>query len=401
MSDEFNFDDVIDRRNTNSFKWQFNKDDLPMWVADMDFKTSPEIIKAIKKKLDHGIFGYSIIPDKWYEAYINWFRRRHDSIIKKDWLIFSTEVVASISSIIRKLTSPAENILVQTPCYNIFFNCIYNNGRNILENKLAYKNDVYEIDWIDLEKKLSDPQTSMMILCSPHNPIGKVWPKKDLIKIGALCKKYNVIVLSDEIHCDLVDKDCEYRHTPFASVNKTCESISIMCVAPTKSFNIAGIKTSAVIIPNRFLRHKVWRALNTDEIAEPNIFAIDAAIAAFNNKTSERWLDNLLDYLRQNKEFVYRFIKKELPELLVMRCPATYLLWINCEELVKQNINFAKSNINLAEFIYKTSGLYLSDGKIFGGESDNFLRLNIACPRIILKDGLERLKKSVLALKDL
>ena len=304
MSVRLNFNEIVDRRNTGSLKWQFKKDDLPMWVADMDFKTPTEILIAIRKKVDHGVLGYSVIPDEWYEAYINWFERRHDFNIKKDWLIFSNGVVPSISSIIRKLTTPAENILVMTPCYNIIFNCIYNNGRNLLENNLVYKKNDYEIDWLDLEKKLADPQTSMMIFCNPHNPISKIWPERDLIKIGAMCKKYNVILLSDEIHCDLINKYHRSRFRPFASVNKTCRDISITCVSPTKTFNMAGVKTSAVIIPNEFLRNKVSCALNTDEINEPNIFAIDATISAYNNKKNEKWLDKLLDYLKENKDLV-------------------------------------------------------------------------------------------------
>ena len=277
---EYNFDILTQRRGTSSLKWDVKENELPMWVADMDFITVPQITEALQKRASSGIYGYSIIPDAWTQAYQTWWNKRHGLKIKKESLIFCTGVVPAISSAVRKLTTPAENIVILTPVYNIFFNSIRNNGRNIIQCPLIYNSntdiskEAYTIDFKNLEKVLSDNQTTMLILCNPHNPVGRIWEKGELEKIGALCSKYNVIVISDEIHCDLTDPNAEY--VPFASVNETCKNISITCLAPTKTFNIAGLQTAAVMAENPVLRHKIWRALNTDEVVEPNVFAIDA-----------------------------------------------------------------------------------------------------------------------------
>ena len=305
---KYNFDQVINRRNTNSLKWDVKENELPMWVADMDFETAPEIQEAIQKRAAHGIFGYSILPDEWYEAYIGWWERRHHVTFEKDWLIFTTGVVPAISSIVRKLTTPAEKVVIQTPVYNIFYNSILNNGRVVLESPLQYDGKEYHMDLADLEKKLSDPQTGLMILCNPQNPTGKIWDRETLAKVGELCAKYHVVVVSDEIHCDLTDPQKEY--IPFASVSEICAQNSITCIAPTKAFNIAGMQTAAVVVPNDTLRHKVWRGLNTDEVAEPNVFAVDAAIAAFTK--GEPWLNALREYIAENKKQVVAFLEKEI-----------------------------------------------------------------------------------------
>lgn len=392
MNDEirFDFDEVIDRRGKNFLKWDIKENESPMWVADMDFKTSPAIIEGIKKRVNDGIFGYSNICNKWYESYISWWKNRHDVDIEKEWLIFSSGVIASISSIIRRLSQPGENILLQTPVYNIFFNCVLNNGRNVLENNLLYKNNNYFIDWDDLEKKLSDKQVSMMILCNPHNPMGKIWSENDLLNIGLLCKKYNVILVSDEIHCDLVDFNHVYNS--FIKTEKIFEELGIVLISPTKAFNIAGIQTSAVVVKNNFLRHKVWRGLNNDEVGEPNIFAVDAVINAFNNKISESWLDDVRKYIFENKKIVSEFIKNELPEIFIANGEATYLMWLDCEKILYKN----KKQVDLCDFIREKTGLFLSDGKTFRGNGENFLRINVACPRKILFDGLDRLKTGIL-----
>lgn len=385
---QYNFDEITDRTNTASLKWNINKDELPMWVADMDFKTAPEITDAIKQRVKHGIFGYSIIPDIWYDSYINWWKNRYNFEIKKEWLIFSAGVIPSISSIIRKLTTPAENVVLLTPVYNIFFNSIFNNGRNIVECALLNNNGKYEIDFSDLEKKLALTQTTMMILCNPHNPIGKIWDSKTLEKIGELCKKYGVIVISDEIHCDITDPTKIY--IPFASVSDTCASVSITCVAPTKSFNIAGIQTSAVIIANDFLRNKVNRALNTDEIAEPNCFAVCAAVAAYTK--CGKWLDSLREYIYNNKKIITSFINNNTSRIVVTNSDSTYLMWLDCREL----------NGFDAKYIKEKSGLILSDGKQYGSGGSGFFRINTATPKKNIIDGLERLKKAYDAyLKDI
>ena len=381
----YNFDDITDRRNTNSLKWDVKDTELPMWVADMDFQTAPEVKKAIVDRAEHGIFGYNTIPDEWYNAYINWWENRHAFTIEKDWLIFCTGVVPAISSVVRKLTTPAENVLILTPVYNIFFNSIINNGRNVLACPLRYRNGVYDIDFEDLEKNLSHPQTTMMILCNPHNPVGKIWSEEILKKIGELCLKHHVIVVSDEIHCDLTETEKSY--IPFASVSEECKMNSITCVSPTKAFNLAGLQTAAVIIPNEYLRHKVNRGLNTDEVAEPNSFAITATIAAYNN--GAKWLDELRKYVDENRLIVSEFLQKELPQIKYVKSEATYLIWLDCGKIDTHSCA-------MSQFIRNETGLYISDGQQYGCGGEQFLRLNIACPKILLKDGLSRLKKGIL-----
>jgi cystathionine beta-lyase len=381
---KYNFDTIIDRRNTNSLKWKVAENELPMWVADMDFETAPEIREAIMERAKQGIFGYTVIPDEWHQAYMDWWKNRHHFDIKKEWLIFSTGVIPSISSIVRKLTTPAEKVLIQTPVYNVFFNSVLNNGRQVIENPLKYDGKNYEIDFDDLEQKLADEQTTLMILCNPHNPIGKIWDRETLARIGELCDRYNVVVISDEIHCDLTDPGRDY--VPYASISETCRENSITCIAPTKTFNLAGIQTSAVVVPNNRLRHKVWRGLNTDEVAEPNVFAVDATVAAF-TKGGE-WLDELRAYIYENKKTVADFIEKEILQITLTPSEATYLLWLNYP-------NRKDRTSENARVIRKETGLYLSAGKRYGGNGADFLRMNIACPKKVLMDGLERLKKGV------
>lgn len=382
----YDFDTPTERRNTNSLKWDVAQGELPMWVADMDFQTAPEIREAIMKRAEHGIFGYSVIPDAWYEAYIQWWKMRHGYTMERDRLIFCTGVVPAISSIVRKLTTPAEKVLIQTPVYNIFFNSILNNGRQVLESPLRYDGKEYRIDFADLEEKLSDPQTALMILCNPHNPTGKIWDRQTLEKIGALCSRHHVTVVSDEIHCDLTDPEESY--VPFASASETCRQISITCMAPTKAFNLAGLQTAAVSVPDEVLRHKVWRALNTDEAAEPNAFAVEAAVAAFTRGAD--WLDALRDYLYENKKLAEAYIEKEIPGVRAVASQATYLLWLDCSGLIG-------CGREAAGFLRRETGLYLSEGSQYGGNGADFLRMNIACPRAVLKDGLERLKNGLAA----
>ena len=383
---KYDFDTPVDRRNTDSLKWEVGENELPMWVADMDFPAAPEIRAAIEARAAQGVFGYSVLPDRWYRAYIDWWRDRHHLAMEKDWLIFCTGVVPAISSVVRKLTTPAEKVLIQSPVYNIFYNSIRNNGREILESPLVYRDGQYSIDFDDLEQKLSDPQTTLMILCNPHNPIGKIWDRDTLERIGELCHKHHVLVLSVEIHCDLTDPGTEY--IPFASVSENCRENSITCLAPTKTFNLAGLQTAAVAVANPALRHKVWRALNTDEVAEPNAFAVDAAVAAFTQ--GGPWLDALRQYVYENKKRVTEFVRENIPRLRVVPSSATYLLWLDCSGL-------AGSADGLAAYLREKTGLYLSRGGQYGSGGESFLRMNVACPRSTLEDGLARLREGVSA----
>ena len=382
----YDFDTPVNRRNTNSMKWAVGEQELPMWVADMDFATAPAVREAIEKRAAHGVFGYADLPRQWYQAYRDWWKRRHHWEMEEEWLIFCTGVVPAISSLVRKLTTPAEKVLIQTPVYNIFFNSIINNGRQVLESPLVYEDGAYRIDFDDLEEKLADPQTTLMILCNPHNPIGKIWDARTLERIGELCYRHHVVVISDEIHCDLTDPGYEY--VPFASVSEHCRENSVICFAPTKAFNLAGIQTAAVAVANPWLRHKVWRGLNTDEVAEGNVFAVEAPIAAFNE--GEEWLDELRAYILENKRIVQEYVDRELPKIHVITSQATYLLWLDCGA-------YGKEAREIADFIRRETGLFLSAGEQYGGNGSRFLRMNLACPRSTVRDGLERLKKGLAA----
>ncbi len=378
------FDEVIDRRNTGSLKWDVKENELPMWVADMDFTAAPIIREVIMRRAAHGVFGYSIVPDEWYDAYVSWWKNRHGLNMEKDWLIFTTGIVPAISSIVRKLTTPAENVVVLTPVYNIFYNSILNNGRRVLPCDLIYENGEYSIDFSALEQALKDEQTTLMILCNPHNPIGKIWDRDTLMKIGELCKKYSVTVVSDEIHCDITAPGKMY--TPFASVNETCRDISITCLAPTKAFNLAGLQTAAVAVADPVLRHRVWRGLNTDEVAEPNVFAVPAAVAAFTK--GEQWLDEFRDYVFENRRIADGFIEKNIPEIFSVKGDATYLMWLDCKKT-------GLDSDALTESLRKNTGLFVSSGTQYGGNGRDFLRVNIACPRAVLYDGLDRLNRGI------
>ena len=378
------FDEVIDRRNTGSLKWDVKENELPMWVADMDFTAAPIIREVIMRRAAHGVFGYSIVPDEWYDAYVSWWKNRHGLNMEKDWLIFTTGIVPAISSIVRKLTTPAENVVVLTPVYNIFYNSILNNGRRVLPCDLIYENGEYSIDYSALEQALKDEQTTLMILCNPHNPIGKIWDRDTLMKIGELCKKYSVTVVSDEIHCDITAPGKMY--TPFASANETCRDISITCLAPTKAFNLAGLQTAAVAVADPVLRHRVWRGLNTDEVAEPNVFAVPAAVAAFTK--GEQWLDEFRDYVFENRRIADGFIEKNIPEIFSVKGDATYLMWLDCKKT-------GLDSDALTESLRKNTGLFVSSGTQYGGNGRDFLRVNIACPRAVLYDGLDRLNRGI------
>ncbi|MBQ7699953.1 MAG: pyridoxal phosphate-dependent aminotransferase [Clostridia bacterium] len=380
---KYDFDTVYDRRNTDSIKWKVKENELPMWVADMDFRTAPEITEALVKRAEHGIFGYTDLKDEWYDAYINWWDRRHGLKMDRERLLFCTGVVAAISSIVRKLTTPNENVLIQTPVYNIFFNSIVNNGCRVLENKLKYDGENYSVDFKDLEEKLSDPQTTLMILCNPQNPAGKIWDKETLYKTGELCAKYNVTVISDEIHCDITEPGRDY--VPFLSVSDDCRKVGIMCMAPTKTFNLAGIQSAAIYVPDRNLFYKVRRTINTDEVAEPNGFATVGAIAAFTQ--GEAWLDELREYISENRKITEDFVKAEIPGMSVVKSEATYLLWLDISKIGKSR--------QIAPFIREKTGLFLTAGAHYGEVGDGFLRLNIACPKTLLYDGLNRLKKGI------
>ena len=378
------FDKVINRRGTGSLKWDVKDNELPMWVADMDFTTAPCITEAILNKASSGVFGYQIVPDEWYDAIDRWWRTRHGLTIPKDWLCFTTGVVPAITSCVNHLTKLGDNVVTMTPVYDIFFHSIENTGRVTCECPLVYDGEGYSIDFADLEVKLSEPKTTLLILCNPHNPIGKVWSKEELATIGTLCHKHGVTVLSDEIHCDLTELGVEY--VPFASVSKVCQDISITAISASKAFSIPGLQSAAVFVPNELLRDRVVSALNHDEVAEPNVFACDAVIAAFNE--GGNWLDEVRKYISANRKCVAQYLTANLPELKLIKQDATYLLWVDCSAVTDDAEMFCN-------FIREKTGLYLNCGTKYRGNGRYFVRLNVACPNSVLLDGLNRFKSGV------
>ena len=380
---EYDFKSVIDRTNTNSLKWDLFGDDLPMWVADMDFRVAPAIQEAIQKRAEHPVYGYTIIPDELYESYINWWDRRYHFKMSKEDMAYSIGVMPSISSMIRCLTDIGDEILIQTPVYHVFFYVIEDNNRKVLENELIYENGKYFIDFDDLDEKLS--KVKMMILCNPHNPVGKIWSEEDLARIGELCRKHDVILISDEIHCDLTDPNVKYN--PF-EISSDYDKV-ITCLSPSKSFNIAGFQSSIVHTKNKELLEKIKSQMHIDNSDSCNVFATTAVTAAYNS--SEEWLEELKEVLYENKQIVKEYLASELPIIKLVECDATYLLWLDCSSL---NV---PSKV-LSGFLRSNQGLFLSAGIDFGKNGDNFLRMNIACPQELLRDGLGRLKAGITAL---
>ncbi|MGM0213091.1 MalY/PatB family protein [Enterococcus sp. AZ109] len=379
-----NFDQLTNRFQTNSYKWEVSEGELPMWVADMDFQTAPAIIEAIKKRTDHRIFGYNSIPSEFNQSIASWWSRRHGVNLKEDWIMFCTGVVPAISSIVRKLTKVGDNVVILSPVYNIFYNSIVNNHRTVLSSDLVYETGEYGIDFADLEAKLADENTSLMIFCNPHNPIGKIWNAATLEKVGQLCLEHGVVIISDEIHCDLTFPGESY--TPFYAVSEEVVNNVIMCCAPTKAFNIAGLQTAAIVVKNEKLRKLVNRGINTDEVAEPNSFAVQAAIAAFTE--GEAWLEELNQYLYLNRQYIEGFIAEYLPEITLVTSKATYLAWLNCSLLTED----AET---LCQFIREKTGLYLTAGAIFGENARGFIRLNYATNFSRVEDGMLRLLSGV------
>ena len=379
----YDFESVIDRHNTNSVKWDFFDDDLPMWVADMDFSVAPKIQKAILNRANHPVFGYTIVPDELFEAYIGWWDRRYGLKMSRDDMAYAIGVMPSIASMIRCLSDVGDEILIQSPVYHVFYYFIEDNNRKVLENELVYEDGQYRIDFDDLDEKLS--KVKLMMLCNPQNPVGKIWSREDLDRILELCKKHEVIVISDEIHCDLTDPGVKYN--PFKSADNV-----IRCLSPSKSFNIAGFQSSVIETVNSELLDKIKTQMHIDNSDACNVFATTAVIAAYNE--SEDWLDELRGVLYENKQTVKEYLESELPIIKLVECDATYLLWLDCSALNTQ------SKV-LSEFLRENQGLFLSAGSDFGECGDNFLRMNIACPKELLLQGLAKLKAGVTALENI
>lgn len=388
---KYNFDQVIDRTGTDSMKWDpstlkemFGVEDvLPFWVADMDFKVANPIIEAIKERVDHGIYGYSGRPDSYYESIINWTKRRFGWDIKKEWIEYTPGVVPALNYLIQALCVPGDKIVIQEPVYYPFKNSILNNGCHVVDNSLVENGDHYDIDFVDLEVKLKDPKVKMFIFCSPHNPVSRVWTEEELKKVGNLCLENDVILVSDEIHNDLVYSG--FKHTMIARLEEKFAMNSITLTAPSKTFNLAGMQASNVIIPNPEIREKFQRVLEKNSISLANPFSIVALEAAYNK--GEEWLEQLLEYLEGNIKLINEYITEHLPKAKVIETQATYLAWIDLRAYETDGKKLEKA---VAE-----EKVALDGGSWFGEDGGGFMRLNFACPRDLLQEGLKRLCTAV------
>jgi cystathionine beta-lyase len=387
---KYDFDQPVVRRGTGCYKWDeatLNlgesqaREYIPMWVADMDFRTAPAIIEALQRRVAHGVFGYTLVPENYYEAIISWFRRRHQWEIDRSWIQYTSGVVPALSVIVKAFTQPGDKVILQTPVYNCFFSSVRNNGCEVLPNALAYHEGRYSIDFADLEKKVSDPRAKLLILCNPHNPIGRVWTSEELMGIHSLCKKHGVIVVSDEIHNELTYRG--HRYVPYGTV---CHmDNAIVCTSPSKSFNTAGLQIANIICANPEWRTKIDRAININEVCDVNPFGVVALQAAYNE--SEEWLDQLCEYIYQNYEALCHFLHTQLPQLSVTPLEGTYLAWIDIHSLGISSDDFAQRLLSEA-------CVQVNSGTLYGmTEGEGFIRLNLACPRSQLMEALQRMKQ--------
>lgn len=378
----YNFDERIDRTGTDAIKWgAADSDVLPMWVADMDFRTAPSVVEALRTRVEHGIFGYTESPQRFYEAIAGWWKRRHGLAVDTAWILPVTGVIPAVSAAIRALTSPGDKIIIQPPVYNHFFHTIAHCGRRVSANNLRYSDGRYQIDFDDLEAKLADPAATMLLLCNPHNPVGRVWTREELLRIGGLCAANNVIVVSDEIHSDLIYAD--YRHIPFAELERDAGLHSITTSSPSKTFNLAGLQVAYLFTENTDFRKKIADVLAKQEMALLSPFAIEALIAAYNQGAD--WLEALKRYLARNMAHLTEFCASHLPDVGVVSPEATYLAWLDCRALVQ-------SSAACADRLLREEKLWVSPGTLYGDTGEGFLRLNFGCPRAMLTEGLARLK---------
>lgn len=384
---EYYFDKVVPRRGTNSVKWDIfkEKDIIPLWVADMDFAVAPAITEALKKRVEHPVWGYTLVPNSYYDAIISWFHRRHQWDIKKDWIIYTTGVVPATSAAIKALTLPGEKVMIQTPAYNCFFTSIMNQGCQIVENELVRDGDTYRIDFDDFERKAADEKVTVFLLCNPHNPAGRVWTKEELTKMYDICKKHNVTVISDEIHCELVMPG--YHFTPFATISEDAQDNSVTLNSPSKNFNIAGLQIANIICKNDEMRRRIDRVINIFEVCDVNPFGVIALQAAYND--SEEWLDELNKYLWDNYQYLKDRLEKELPKVKLLKLEGTYLAWIDITGL-------GMSSDMAAQKLLHEGHVYLNSGTMYGKKTgEGYLRINLACPRATLEEGINRMVKTL------
>lgn len=383
---KYDFDKHITRRGTDSYKWDSTEDEnvLPMWVADMDFQTAPAIIDALRRRVEHGIFGYTRVPDSYYKAVTDWFARRHGFRMEREWMIYTSGVVPALSATIKALTVPGDKVLVQTPVYNCFFSSIRNNGCETVTSPLMHVDHTFAVDYDDLERKTADPKVKAMILCNPHNPAGRVWTREELVRIGEICIRHGVTVVSDEIHCELVFPG--HRYTPFASLSDEFLQHSVTCISPSKAFNIAGLQIANIVCADAKRRARIDRAINDNEVCDVNPFGVIATQSAYNE--GEEWLEQLIGYLHENYLYMREFCREHLPDFPITELEGTYLVWMDCRVL-------GVTSEELEQRLLAEAGLWLNAGTMYGAEGEGFMRWNIACPRATLTEGLRCFKDFV------
>lgn len=386
----YNFDEIINRNGTACEKWdpqylqdRFGTTDIiPMWVADLDFRSPPTVMDALQKRIEHGVFGYTFRDKKYFDAVTSWVAKRHNWALQPEWIEHSPGVVPAIALLIRALTSPKDKIVIQSPVYHHFAKAIHSSERSLVDSPLVYKNGTYEIDYQAFEEVIKDAK--LFILCNPHNPVGRVWTKDELTKVGEICLKYHVPVISDEIHCDMIFAPNKF--TAFASISEVFANHSITCMSPSKTFNLQGMQMSTVIIPNAQIRQKYTTILNSLVLGNPTPMGLVALESVYN--TGEDWLDAVLAYLKENVEYTVNFFEKNIPEIKVTKPEGTYMLWLNC-----QGLNMNREQLD--KFMLYEAKIAMNEGHIFGENGSGFMRMNIGCSRILLKQALNQLLNAV------
>lgn len=382
---EYDFSIPTDRRGTDSYKWDSapEADIIPLWVADMDFETFPGITEALQRRVAHAIFGYTRVPEAYYEAVCRWFGKRHGWHINREDIIYTSGVVPAVSAVIKALTLPGDQVIVQGPVYNCFFSSIRNNGCEMVSNSLIYNKEElrYEIDFDDLERKLKHERARLMLLCNPHNPGGRVWTRDELTRVAELCHKYGVRVVSDEIHCELTLYDNEY--VPFGSLPDELSRDSITCCSPSKAFNTAGLQIANIVCRDAEVRNRIDRAININEVCDVNPFGVIALQAAYSDEGYE-WLTQLRKYISANYDLLLERFARELPKCKVMRMEGTYLAWIDCSEL-------HISSDEIEEMLMHENKVWVNAGSMYGAEGAAFIRINMACTSELLNEGITRI----------
>ncbi|WP_248930258.1 MalY/PatB family protein [Paenibacillus hamazuiensis] len=386
---KYNFDEIIDRTGTASYKWDQSEklfgraDVLPLWVADMDFKPPQEVVEAINRRAQQGIYGYTIRTDSYYEAVKGWLSRRHGWSIENDWVTSSPGVVPALSLIVQAFTEPGDKVILQSPVYYPFYDVIKMNGREVVDNALREENGRFVIDFELLEKQAAEG-AKLLLLCTPHNPGGRVWTREELTRVGEICVRHGLLVVADEIHHDLVYRG--HKHVPFASISDAFAQISFTCIATSKTFNLAGLQAASVIIPNERLRRKYNQALKTLSLHMESYFGLTAVESSYTY--GEEWLEQLIDYLQGNLDYLLSFMHERLPQVRVMKPEGTYLVWMDCRAI-------SEDPKVLKQLMFEKAGVAFSEGSVFGKQGVGYLRVNIACPRSILAEALERFADAV------